>query len=85
MTMPGFFVTKAPPSFEYLGRARTEAERTEQQELLIDLIKSLVGENELKVTYQYMVNRIGDFPGEIKSRVVGNKVTIEFMSPSWRD
>ena len=83
--MPGFFVTEAPPSFEYLGRARTETERIEQQEFLIELIKSLVGEDEVKVTYQCMVNRIGDFPGEIKSRIVGSKVTIEFMSPSWRD
>ena len=83
--MPGFFVTEAPPSFEYLGRARTETERIEQQEFLIELIKSLVGEDELKVTYQYMVNRIGDFPGEVKSRIVGRKTTIEFSSPSWRD
>lgn len=83
--MPGFFVTNAPPDFEYLGTAHTEAERIEQQELLIALIKSLVGENEIKVTNQYRVDRTGDFIGEIKSRVVGRKVTIEFMSPSWRD
>lgn len=83
--MSGFFVTNAPPSFEYLGTAHTEAERIEQQELLIALIKSLVGENEIKVTNQYRVNRISDFPGEAKTQIVGRKVTIEFMSPSWRD